>query len=164
MANKAQLKGKKAITRRVLVPVDDAMARVIQDASEAVTRAKLVGGDVDAADKRYDQLQDELIEQGALLFTFRGIGRTRYEALRLEHAPSDEQRAKAEADKTGIQWNPDTFPAALCAAACTDSDMNEDEWRKLVFESDDWGSGELAMLFNAALEANSDRRVVALGN
>lgn len=162
--NKAQIKGKKAITRRVLVPLDDDQAKVLGDLAEAVGRARLVG-DASAISKAEDLQrlgQDKLIEEGALAFTFRGIGRKPYEQLRLNNEPTDDQRAKALAESQPIQWNPDTFPAALCAASAVD--CGDVDWLADVFESEEWGPGELAALFSAALEANSDRRVAQLGN
>lgn len=161
MVSKTQIRSKKAITRRVLVPLDDDQAKRLEEANSGVERARLLGSPVEVqkAEEALEQTRDELVEQGALLFTFRGIGRPAYEALRLKHPPTEKQQAEG-----ARAWNDDTFPAALCAAAAVDCDLTEADWLTEIFESPDWGPGELVTIFNAALEANSDRRVVQLGN
>lgn len=150
---------KKPITKTVLVPTDEALLEKLSDASGAVSRAELLGRDLEAAKAAFEAVQDEVRETG-LEFELQGIGRKRYELLLREHAPTDEQKAK----EPNAAWNVDTFPPALLALTCTNVDMDEEGWRAEVFESDDWGTGELRMLLDAALEVNTKRRVVELGN
>lgn len=164
--SKSNIKGKKAVTRTVLIPADEADVKRLEAARSAATRAKLLGNPDESA-KADQELADTTTEvrENGLEFVFRGIGRKAYEALLRDNSPTDEQRADHEARKiTAPQWNVDTFPAALCHAAAVDNELTAEDWVTDIFESEDWGPGELAALFNAALEANSDRRVVDLGN
>ena len=164
--SKQNVKAKKAITRTILVPANEADVKRLETARSAVARARLLGnaGDAEKAEEAFSTIPEEVRETG-LEFVFRGVGRTAYESVLRDHPPTDEQKAKAEADGQGKpQWNVDTFPAALCHAACVDGELSAEEWVSDIFESEDWGPGEISTLFNAALEANSDRRVVELGN
>ena len=163
---KKSIKTKKAVTRTVLVPADEADVTKLDEARAAAARARLLGDTAGAAkaDEELARVTAEVRESG-LEFVFRGIGRKPYEALLREHLPTDEQRADHEARKLQPpQWDVNTFPAALCHASAVDSELSAEDWVTDIFESEDWGPGELAALFNAALEANSDRRVVDLGN
>ena len=97
-------------------------------------------------------------EQGGepLTVKFRSIGRVAYEALLDAHQPTDEQRAKGRAQKVKVEWNPDTFPPALIAAAAVDPVFSLDEATEL-WESDDWNGEELLPLFFAAVAVNTSR-------
>lgn len=157
--SKADMGKKKPITKTLLVPLDDDFEDKLRQASENLQRARLLQRDEETAQAALQALEDEVRASG-LEFVFRGIGRPKYEALLREHPPTDAQKAK----DPKAQWNVDTFPAALCSMACANVEMDADEWRTEVFESDDWGPGELRTLLDFALEVCTARRVVELGN
>lgn len=163
---KAKVKGKKPITREVVFPADDADEKALREAVQREQRATFLGdkAEIEKAKAELKEIRDGVVERG-LVFEFRGIGRKPYQDLVELYVPTPEQKAKAKAaEQPEPQWNVDLFPAALCAASAVDSDLTEDDWRTEVFDSPDFGPGELGALFNAALEANSDRRVAQLGN
>ncbi len=164
-ATKSAVKAKKALTRTAVIPADEVDAKLYEDARNAVNRAKLLGNTDESAavEERLREVTEKVLERG-LEFTFRGIGRVRYEELLREHSPTDAQKAQAEQNNRVVQGNVDTFPAALCAAAAVDSELSEKEWLVDIFESEDWNPSELGALFDAALGANSDSKVVMLGN
>lgn len=155
----ADMRRKKPITQRLLVPLDDDFEDRLGEAVQKLERANLLQRGVEEAKAELKELEDEIRANG-LEFVFSGVGRIAFEELKRDNPPTDKQKAK----DGNAEWNPETFPAALCAASCTNVDMDEDGWRKEVFESKDWGPGELRMLFDAALACNTRRRVVELGN
>lgn len=165
-ANRNNIKGKQPVVRTVLIPANDEDASRYDTARAAVTRAKVLGNTEDQAraESELAEVTAQVRESG-LEFVFRGIGRKHYEEVLREHPPTDAQKAEAEERKAvAPQWNVETFPAALCHASTVDGELSAEEWQADIFDSPDWGPGELNALFNAALEANSDRRVVQLGN
>ena len=158
----SKIRGKQPIERRLLIPMNDEHAEMLEEAQSLVSHASF-GGDADALEKAktdHASLQDRLVAEGSLMLIFRGIGRDAFRALQLDH-PATETEKEESAD---IVWSPATFPAALCSASAIDSDLTPEEWLKDVFQSPSWGLGELNAVFNAAFEANSSRRVVELGN
>lgn len=90
---------------------------------------------------RLTALTAERLED-AVAFTFQELGRARYERLLREHPP---RPIDIEAD---ADWNTDTFPAALIAAACVDPAMTGEEAQRLW---DELPFGEARALFVAAI-------------
>lgn len=105
-------------------------------AAEAETTAKALAD----LTSRLDEVSVELV--------FRALPGRRYEALLAEHQPTDTQEA------AGWSWNPDTFPAALIAAACTDP-MTPEEAEELL---EVWGPADQVDVFQAAQEAQNKHR------
>jgi hypothetical protein len=81
-----------------------------------------------------------------------------------EHAPTPAQMTKAEAEGEDITWNPDTFPAAIIAATLKDPELSEQEVKDEILDASNWGPNEIGLIFNAAVEVNTRRRVASLGN
>lgn len=92
-----------------------------------------------------------------MTLTFRALPRPVWEQLLLDHAPSE-----AQADK-GMEYNVDTFPAALIAACHVERDaggaeaegMSEADAQELL---DTWADAEAKALFTAALVINQTLR------
>lgn len=87
--------------------------------------------------------------------TFHNLPAHEFEALMSAHEPSKTQQANGE------QWNADTFPPALIAACCQDSDLTEDEWAAEL-SSDRWSLADRNAIFSAALSANIAPRSVTI--
>lgn len=99
-------------------------------------------------------------------FVFRSIGRVAYRDLLLAHPATGEQRRDFETaqKRAGVAphlirklpFNSDTYPPALIAACCVSPAMSEAEATEL-WESEDWGEGELSALFEAAQLVNAQK-------
>lgn len=79
---------------------------------------------------------------------FRAIGSKEWDLLQSQHKPT-----KAQIEQ-GMQFNVDTFPAALLSRVCVDPAMDEEVWQE-IFDSEDWSRGELGDLYNEAISLNN---------
>ncbi|MFB7446004.1 hypothetical protein ACFC01_48460 [Streptomyces mirabilis] len=109
-----------------------------------------------AADAALTHAQDALAEATERL-TFRALPRPVWEELLREHAPTE-----AQADK-GMEYNVETFPAALISACHVERDtagadgegMSVNDAQELL---DAWPDQEAKALFTAALVVNQTLR------
>lgn len=76
---------------------------------------------------------------------FRAIGARDYDRLLGKHPPTTEQRAQ------GTPYDINTFAPALIARVCIDPEMSADDAAQ-IWNSSDWGRGEVMSLFSAAVE------------
>ena len=84
----------------------------------------------------------EMVETTML---FRSIGARDYDRLLAKHPPTTEQRAE------GNSYNINTFGPALLAMVCIDPEMSAEQAGE-IWNSSDWGRGEVMSLFSAAVE------------
>lgn len=153
--------------KTVSIQLDGTIAAEIETAQAALVEAK-------RADSRSDSMADApkapivqerlnaLIEQAqdtVQVFKFRSIGRQAYELLLRKHKPTAAQRKE---EKT-IQFNPDTFPPALVAAASYDPVITEEEAIE-IFDDPDWNNAELLKLYFAAEGAQSESTDIPLSS
>jgi len=105
------------------------------------------------------------VEKASVTLRMRAIGRKAYQTLLEQHPPTPEQ-IKMIVDEGGepgdLMFNPDTFPVALMAATCIDPPMTLDEAREFMDEI--CNNAENVTVFMAAMEVNTKRRVIDLGN
>jgi len=109
-----------------------------------------------AADAALNGAQEALAE-ATLTLTFRALPRPVWEQVLRDHAPSE-----AQADQ-GMEYNVETFPAALIAACHVERDaggvevegMSEADAQELL---DTWADAEAKALFTAALLVNQTLR------
>ncbi|MGW3827772.1 hypothetical protein ACWEAF_37270 [Streptomyces sp. NPDC005071] len=109
-----------------------------------------------AADTGLTRAQDALAD-ATLKLTFRAVPRPVWEQLLRDHAPSESQ-----ADQ-GMEYNVDTFPAALISACHVERDaggaevegMSAADAQELL---DTWADAEAKALFTAALVINQTLR------
>ncbi|MDX3766409.1 MULTISPECIES: hypothetical protein [unclassified Streptomyces] len=109
-----------------------------------------------AADTGLTRAQDALAD-ATLTLTFRAVPRPVWEQLLRDHAPSE-----AQADQ-GMEYNVDTFPAALISACHVERDaggaevegMSAADAQELL---DTWADAEAKALFTAALVINQTLR------
>lgn len=109
-----------------------------------------------AADAALTRAQDELAD-ATLTLTFRALPRPVWEQLLREHAPSE-----AQADQ-GMEYNVDTFPAALISACHVERDADGTELESMSVADaqellDTWSDAEAKVLFTAALVINQSLR------
>ena len=76
---------------------------------------------------------------------FRAIGARDYDKLLTRHPPTTEQRAE------GNSYNINTFGPALLSQVCIDPEMSAEQAAE-IWNSSDWGRGEVMSLFSAAVE------------
>lgn len=154
------LRAKQPLEKRVQVVLSQEALEAYEEAQQALDRARLTKGDVEAAQTRYDTAKAKVTEQTVEL-RFRSIGRRRYEELVRAHPPTAEQEEEQkEAGGQAPPYNPDTFAPALIAASCVEPEMTSEEAQQLL---DEWTTGEALQLFATALEVSTQRRVVDLG-
>lgn len=101
--------------------------------------------------RRIDELERRARES-EVVFSFEGIGRAAYQRMIEAHPATPEQEETAGQK---LSFNSDTFPPALMAASCVEpaelrGDL--DEWTEI---HDEWSTGLVACLWNAALQANA---------
>lgn len=102
-----------------------------------------------------------LSDDESVTLRFRSIGRRNYDALIGAHPATEQQKADAKATGAGEPpYDADTFAPALVAASCIEPVMTLDQVRELW---DEWNTAEVLDLWVAALEVNTQRRVVDLG-
>lgn len=174
---------KKPVVRSVDLFVDDEASEAIQEARTELARriavAEAKGADLNAQVRRdeaeayLDKLLDEAAEAGHIVsFSFRAIGRKRFEKLKDEHPPTEEQQKEARehglaagirAELTRLTYNPDTFPPALIAEASLAPKITHDEAWELFHVSEDWNEEEVTDLFLTALSAQQSRDSADLG-
>lgn len=177
---------KKPVVRTVdiFLDFDVSMAIAVLDVEhEEATRAALARpSDVEAQDRAVaakaalDAARQSAVDEGQVAsFAFRGIARKRFERLKEEHPPTEEQQKKAKAEALGVglppdklhlarlNWNPDTFVPALIAEASLDPKISYDEAYELCHVSEDWNDAEIKALFECALDAQRTRGAADLG-
>lgn len=163
---------KKPVRRTITIALDSEIAeryaslKADYDFTKSRLQARpddeLLRNEFTDVEERFLVVKDEM-EDNAVSFKFRSIGRQPFEDLVMEHRPTKEQ--KDEARKSGIRtvdWNPETFPVALIAASSTEPILTPVEVKEL-WESEDWNQAELLALFGAAMEANQQRQIIDLG-
>ncbi|MGM9465377.1 hypothetical protein [Streptomyces murinus] len=112
--------------------------------------------DVVAAQLRLDKTE-RAMEDATDVLTFRALPRPVWEQLLRDHPPTE-----AQADQ-GMEYNVETYPAALIAACHVERDetgvevsgMSEQEAQELL---DAWSDAEAKALFTSALLANQTLR------
>ncbi|WP_326737044.1 hypothetical protein [Streptomyces sp. NBC_01022] len=109
-----------------------------------------------AADAALVQAQDALVD-ATLTLTFRALPRPVWEQLLRDHAPSEVQ-----ADQ-GMEYNVDTFPAALISACHVERDAGGAETEGMSVADaqellDSWADAEAKALFTSALVINQTLR------
>ncbi|MGW3657203.1 hypothetical protein ACWD6R_16580 [Streptomyces sp. NPDC005151] len=109
-----------------------------------------------AADAGLVRAQDALAD-ATLALTFRALPRPVWEQLLRDHAPSE-----AQADQ-GMEYNVDTFPAALISACHVERDVDGTEVEGMSAADaqellDTWADAEAKALFTTALVINQTLR------
>ena len=61
-----------------------------------------------------------------------------------------------------MPFNSDTYPRALIAACIIEPEVTENDCLEWL-DDDTWNEAEIEALFTAAMEANTQRRVLDLG-
>ncbi len=150
------IKKKRGVTKKATIQIDGEVAVEIAELRAQVTLAEQFDrkhNEDDTAPKVQDRL-DQLVEDARdteITFTFKAIGRLPYDEL-----VGDPANAPTEAQKKeGAQFNPDTFPPALVAAAAVDPKITLEEAVE-IFGDSEWNGAELQKLFFAALEVNTE--------
>lgn len=151
------MSSKKPVTKVVYIQLDGEVSTRLAELSDELEEAKrfdVLSNSPDTAPAikaKMDEVR-EVSKDTLASFTFRSIGRYRYDELvgLPKHQPSKEQKTK-----DGLNFNPDTFPPALVAASCIEPEMSLEE-AEAIFADPDWNGAELQRLFFGALEVNNE--------
>ncbi|WP_282795784.1 hypothetical protein [Streptomyces sp. CC224B] len=153
----ARLRARAAAEVPLYLWQDQRLREAYEEAQHAARRARQLADDepdsavlatqAQAAEKACEAAR-AAHEADCEVLVFRALPGDAFTKLMQAHPPTEEQ---AEA---GNDWNEDTFPAALIAAASVDP-MTEQEAAVLLAE---WGMADRAALFQAALSAQNTRR------
>lgn len=163
------LKKKQPLERKVTIALSQEALDAYDEASDSLERAKLLDEPTEALEEALKAARGTLAEESVVL-TFRSIGRKAYDSLVDTYPPTAEQIREFQEDNPDREGNPgkgkppydiDHFAPALVAASCVDPRMTIEEVDELFAE---WNAVEVAELWVAALEVNTQRRVVSLGN
>lgn len=110
----------------------------------------------------------ERVEEEAVKFVFKSIGRKAYDRLVQEHPATDEQQAAAQKEDptASLPFNPQTFPLGLIMACMETPDVSDPadantmrEW----LDSENFNTAETMMLFNACIDVNNRSTLVQMG-
>lgn len=171
-------RNKKPNTKSVRIANDSEVAEEFEDAKTSLEKldARLRARPEDPmllaqqhqARERLDAAETAL-KENSTKFTFRAIGHKRYDALTTEHPVSADQKEEIEAaggELSTFPWNPETFPLALIARSLVDEEDEYGTEEEIIewLDGDEWNSAEINALFSTALEANTSRKIIQLGN
>lgn len=166
---------KKANREKVRIALDPEVADRYSEAQAKLDMAKLKfqakpeRGDflreMTEAQAEYEAARAEF-EEHSVEFIFKAIGRSKYDKLVLRCPPTEDEKqqvADAGGDPRQLIFNARKFPQLLIGASIVEPPISQAEVDDM-FEDDMWNGAELVDMFNAALRANSERKVVDLGN
>lgn len=176
-AKMARLRARKLPERTIAICDDQDAKTAVTDAAVALAKARAAAmaecveqgiredqrdawvasnPQVLAADTALSAAQDAL-SAVTLTLTFRALPRPVWEQLLADHAPTEVQ-----ADK-GMEYNVDTFPAAVISACHVERDASGAEAEGMSAADaqellDTWADAEAKLLFTAALAVNQTMR------
>lgn len=163
---------KQPVTRKVTLAGDTEVATALREAQEELRRveARNQARVTEASTRQVMELQQRIdgltaeYQETSITFTFRSIGRKRYEKLMNDHAPTDEQRAAAGDKADQILFNSDTFPMALIMESLVDPRPEDGQYEEFAsWIEDDFNNAEFYELWLAAFGVHTERAVVSLG-
>lgn len=106
---------------------------------------------------------EKAVRDSSRTFAFRSIGRLAYQELRDRHPPQEQDHEDVKAQGIGQRaaYHAETFAPALIQAASLDPVLTGEDIAE-IFDGDAWNESEITQLYMAALEVNTQRRVVEL--
>lgn len=163
MTKYADIKARKTSTRRTVKVVMDGevVSRIdaLKDrikAEERIDRRENRDPVAPGLKRELDALYDQA-RASEVTFTFRSVGRARFDKLVAEHPATAEQRkqVKEMTAERGMpfdppKWNLDTFPPAIVAASAVDPELTLAEAQEL-WTDENWSPAELLKIFECAL-------------
>jgi hypothetical protein len=153
----AKLKGKKPQTATYEVVLDPEPLQQLVEARQALDNAEAFGRRVDEARAAVNKAEAAAADASVVLH-FQAISRGVYEALMLEHEPTEKQKADKQS------YNVDTFMPALIAATIVDPEsgtplFDADEVTAVIAE---WNQAEVVQVWNTAINVCTQVRNPAL--
>lgn len=151
---------KRPNTRSVTLILDPEIPRQIRELERAYDRERRTDerenrpAKAPAIRKVIEELKDQAADS-EITFTFRDIGRKRFDGMIEEHPPTPAQiKAAKERNQSIPEFNPDTFAPALMAATAVSPSMTLQEATNIYNE---WGQGDNQALFLTAVAACTER-------
>lgn len=155
---------KKPNTRTIDIILDSDLANEIQLLEQEKEqlqnrRGRSLADGIGPIETKLDALYEKAADT-AVTFVFEDIGRKVFDALVSEHPATKKQKEQiAEIGGGILEYNLDTFPPALIAAAATDPEMDLDDATEVF---DTWSSGDAEILFATALLVCKERTSIPL--
>lgn len=155
---------KKPNTRTIDIILDSDLANEIQLKEQEKEqlqnrRGRSLADGIGPLDIELDALYEKAADT-AVTFVFGDIGRKLFDTLVQEHPPTKAQKEQiAELGGGILEYNLETFPPALIAAAAIDPEMDLDD-ATVIFNT--WSSGDAEILFTVALLVCKERTSIPL--
>lgn len=161
---------KKPLERRVRIVLEDAPLQRLEELREQAAEKELRGEQLNGLSEQLKDAEGHL-DAASVWCVFRAIGRKGYDDLIRAHPATDCEKDCGECDTCNIRkesgdatarapYHAETFAPALIAASCVEPQMSVEQVATLF---DEWTTAEIMSLFVAALEVNTQRRVVDEG-
>lgn len=159
----ADIKARKTSTRRSVKVVMDGeiMSRIdaLKDrirAEERTDRRENRNPVAPLLKRELDALYDKARES-EVTFTFRSVGRARFDKMLAEHPPTPEQRKQVKElmSERGMpfdppKWNGETFPPAIVSASSVDPELTITDTQEM-WADENWSPAELLRVLECAL-------------
>lgn len=153
---------KKPLETECEILMDSAYQQQIRELESQLVEARRNDRAKDISQPSATKIQqkiDAILEEAQdyiVTFRFRDIGRKKLDKLARDHPPTKEQQDEyKKLNAPGVlEFNVDTFGPALVAAASLEPKISL-EHAETIFE--DWGAGDIDLLFGTALAACKGR-------
>lgn len=117
-----------------------------------------------ASQEKYDAAKAELRKK-SVRFVAQALGRKKYNKLKEQHPPTDEQQEQVMEESKGamrLTYNSDTFVPELISRTLVEPEMTAQDVRDW-FDDDNWNDAEIATVVKMCFDVNSENRIVPLG-
>lgn len=175
---------KKPVIRKFWLALDDEVAEAAEEARQKLAAAErryrvmskqdnLGEGRLAEAEKNLAEAEEAaekaeaILRENAILMKFKSIGRKKFDDLIGANPATEEQKKRVEeagGDPSELGWNVETFAPLLVALSSYEPEMSHDEVLKMWNDDERWNAAELGEMFNTALAANTQRRIIELVN
>lgn len=152
------IKTARPVTKSVDVCLDRQLVADLEEAEaerERLSSNGMLEGAPEELQERIAQLAAE-VQDRTLTFTFRNMGWRKWERLRDEHPPTEEDR------EAGLDHNPATFPVAATAACSVEPELTLEQAESLFETAPPSVVSRIwSTVFLANLEAGDEKKALA---
>jgi hypothetical protein len=163
---------KKPVTKTVRICLNSELSQALSEVEAELQMAEVEAQELPSEEtarhleevKAHHEAARAAATEQSVKFVFRSIGRKTYERLVRENPPTEQQREEAKVrgdDPDDLDWDSDRFPPILVAATLVDPEFTEEQVFE-IFNSDDWSSTELSILYVTAQEAQMANTIISV--